>query len=73
MCGRFTLRAPASVLAEHFAVLQESLFGRRYNIAPTQPVAVVRLQPEPRQPPVGLHAVGASFPPGPTTRGSAAG
>ena len=41
MCGRFTLRAPASVIAEQFAVFELPPFAPRYNIAPSQPVAVV--------------------------------
>ena len=44
MCGRFTLRAPTSAIVDHFALLGEvPLLTPRYNIAPTQPVAVVRL------------------------------
>ena len=42
MCGRFTLTQPASAVAERFGaqyVLFE--FSPRYNIAPSQPVAVV--------------------------------
>ncbi len=42
MCGRFTLRAPASVIAEQFALLDVAPFDPRYNIAPTQDVAAVR-------------------------------
>lgn len=42
MCGRFTLRAPASVVAEQFGVLDAEALRPRYNIAPTQPVAVIR-------------------------------
>lgn len=42
MCGRFTLRAPASVIAEEFGLFDVAPFDARYNIAPTQPVAVVR-------------------------------
>ena len=44
MCGRFTLRVPTSAIVEHFALLGKMpLLAPRYNIAPTQPVAVVRL------------------------------
>jgi len=46
MCGRFTLRAPASVVAEQFALLEVPAFAPRFNIAPSQPVAVVRLAPD---------------------------
>src|SRR5687768_422429 len=47
MCGRFTLRTPATVLIEHFdldvrADRKLALFEPRYNIAPTQEVVVVR-------------------------------
>jgi putative SOS response-associated peptidase YedK len=42
MCGRFTLRAPASVVAAQFGVFEMPPFAPRFNIAPTQPVAVVR-------------------------------
>ena len=42
MCGRFTLRAPASVVAEQFSIFELPSWKARYNIAPSQPVAVVR-------------------------------
>ena len=47
MCGRFTLRTPATVLIEHFDLdvrgdRQLALFEPRYNIAPTQEIVVVR-------------------------------
>lgn len=42
MCGRFTLRAPASVIAEQFSLFDLPSLSPRYNIAPTQTVAVVR-------------------------------
>lgn len=50
MCGRFTLRTAASVLAEHFALFEMPPFSQRFNIAPSQPVAVVRLAPQQTQP-----------------------
>lgn len=43
MCGRFTLIAPAEVVAEHYGLSDVPLLAPRYNIAPTQPVAAVRL------------------------------
>jgi len=43
MCGRFTLRTPASQVAEVFGVLPFADLRPRYNIAPSQPVLVVRL------------------------------
>ncbi|HVT30321.1 MAG TPA: SOS response-associated peptidase [Lacipirellulaceae bacterium] len=50
MCGRFTLRTPATVLIEHFDLdvrgdRQMPLFEARYNIAPTQDILVVRADP----------------------------
>jgi putative SOS response-associated peptidase YedK len=50
MCGRFTLRTPATVLIEHFDLdvrgdRQLPLFEPRYNIAPTQEILVVRSDP----------------------------
>jgi len=42
MCGRFSLRTPASQVAEAFGVLPFADLQPRYNIAPSQPVAVVR-------------------------------
>ena len=43
MCGRFTLRAPASLIAEQFSLFETAEFHARYNIAPTQEVAAVRV------------------------------
>ncbi len=42
MCGRFNLRTPAVELAEIFELLRTPELPPRFNIAPTQPVAVVR-------------------------------
>jgi putative SOS response-associated peptidase YedK len=50
MCGRFTLRASASVIAEQFALFELPPFTARFNIAPSQPVPVIRLRPEQRAP-----------------------
>jgi putative SOS response-associated peptidase YedK len=44
MCGRFTLRTPPGRLVEEFGLASEPDFAPRYNIAPTQPVAAVRLK-----------------------------
>ncbi len=43
MCGRFTLRTPASEVAKEFGLLSVPELFPRYNIAPTQNVAAVRL------------------------------
>jgi len=45
MCGRFTLSAPAAVLAELFELVETSAWTPRYNIAPTQLVPVVAMLP----------------------------
>jgi putative SOS response-associated peptidase YedK len=46
MCGRFSLRARnAEMLAEYFGIVDVPLLKPRYNIAPSQPVAVVRWGP----------------------------
>jgi len=42
MCGRFTLQIPAELLAELFGLPDPSEIPARYNIAPTQQVAVIR-------------------------------
>jgi putative SOS response-associated peptidase YedK len=44
MCGRFTLRAPADQLAMLFGLSSEPVLVPRYNIAPTQPVGLVRVE-----------------------------
>ncbi len=44
------MRAPASVIAEQFAIFEVPLLKPRFNIAPTQPVPVVRLAPQPAGP-----------------------
>jgi putative SOS response-associated peptidase YedK len=42
MCGRFTLRTNARDLVEVFQLLRTVELSPRYNIAPTQSVAVIR-------------------------------
>ena len=42
MCGRFTLRLSPAELAEVFRLFREPVWTPRYNIAPTQPVGVLR-------------------------------
>ena len=41
MCGRFTLTASPEEIKKHFNYSQTPNFPARYNIAPTQPVAVI--------------------------------
>jgi putative SOS response-associated peptidase YedK len=43
MCGRYTLSAPGDVLSEVFDVTAPQGLSPRYNIAPTQEAAVVRV------------------------------
>jgi len=45
MCGRFTLRTPAKDIAQAFGVTVADI-EPRYNIAPSQPVAAVRQNPD---------------------------
>lgn len=48
MCGRFTLRTPTPVLMETFRLSAGIDLEPRYNVAPTQDVAVVRHDPRGR-------------------------
>jgi putative SOS response-associated peptidase YedK len=43
MCGRFALHTSADKLAELFQLPEEPVLVPRYNIAPTQPVGIVRM------------------------------
>ncbi len=45
MCGRFTLHSPQAQIAQEFGVATLPLLIPRFNIAPTQPIAIVRLDP----------------------------
>lgn len=45
MCGRFTLTTPGEVLAEVFGLDEPPELAPRYNIAPTQAIAVIRRVP----------------------------
>ncbi|MCG8348455.1 MAG: SOS response-associated peptidase [Chloroflexales bacterium] len=42
MCGRYSLQASGAAVAEQFQLIEVPELTPRYNIAPTQPVAVVR-------------------------------
>lgn len=46
MCGRFTQTASPQVIAQQFAVSTPPLFTARYNIAPSQPIAAIRVEPD---------------------------
>ncbi len=70
MCGRYTLKAPRDAIAEAFDLADVPQLLPRYNIAPTQPVPVVR----PDHPSGGRSSRssgGGSSRPGPTTPPSA--
>jgi len=45
MCGRFALKAPPRSIQEHFHLAASVDLSPRYNIAPSQMVAAVRLLP----------------------------
>lgn len=49
MCGRFTLTASPDQLTTLFQLPEEPVVVPRYNIAPTQPVAIVRMNPQQAQ------------------------
>jgi putative SOS response-associated peptidase YedK len=42
MCGRFTLTLPPELVAKALGYIERPNFPPRYNIAPTQPIAVVK-------------------------------
>lgn len=43
MCGRYSLKTPADTLARHFRLSKIPSVSPRFNIAPSQPIAVVRI------------------------------
>jgi len=49
MCGRFTLSSPPELIAEAFDLATVPAMSPRYNIAPSQPVATVRLDTDGRR------------------------
>ena len=46
MCGRYTLRTDLREIAKHFGVTEVPNITPRYNISPTQEVAIVRVTDE---------------------------
>jgi len=42
MCSRYTLTSPPEAVRAYFRYVNEAAFPPRYNIAPSQPVAIVR-------------------------------
>lgn len=53
MCGRYTLYTDGTVIAQQFELTEVPVLEPHYNIAPTQPVAVVRQTQQGR----ALHAL----------------
>ena len=49
MCGRFVLKAPGDEVKEYFDCFEDPSFPERYNIAPTQPIGVVRQEGDRRR------------------------
>jgi putative SOS response-associated peptidase YedK len=43
MCGRFVIKTPPNQLREVFGYAEQPNFPPRYNIAPTQPIPLVRI------------------------------
>ena len=46
MCGRFVLVAPGRMIAERFQLGKQPELQPRYNIAPSQTIAAIRLDPD---------------------------
>jgi putative SOS response-associated peptidase YedK len=46
MCGRFSLTHKPDIVADTFSLVDVEPFPARYNIAPTQPILIVRDAPE---------------------------
>lgn len=49
MCGRFTLRSDAEVIADAFGIAPLEAYAPRYNIAPSQPVLAILAGREARE------------------------
>jgi len=43
MCGRFVIKSPPDTMRRTFGYAEQPNFPARYNVAPTQPIPVVRL------------------------------
>lgn len=44
MCGRYIITSPPEAMRAHFGYAEQPNFPARHNVAPTQPVPVVRLE-----------------------------
>lgn len=63
MCGRYSMTHTAAELAERFGVAEEPHLAPRYNIAPTQPVLIVRENPHRERARETTHVVWGLIPP----------
>ena len=70
MCGRFTLTLLPDLIAEEFGLDDVPILEARYNIAPTQPVAVVRRLRSGGTRQLDLLRWGVTLPPAPGARKS---
>jgi putative SOS response-associated peptidase YedK len=43
MCGRYVIKTPPALMRDTFGYAEQPNFPPRYNVAPTQPIPVVRL------------------------------
>ena len=46
MCGRFSQTASPEAIAQQFELTDPPLFTPRYNVAPSQPLAAIRIDPD---------------------------
>ena len=46
MCGRFSQTASPETIAQRFQLTDPPLFTPRYNVAPSQPIAAIRIDPD---------------------------
>ena len=46
MCGRYAITLPPDAVRAYFGYVEQPNFPPRYNIAPTQPIPIVRLERE---------------------------
>jgi len=46
MCGRYTITSPPETIKSYFGYSEQPNFPPRYNIAPTQPIPIVRMNAE---------------------------
>jgi putative SOS response-associated peptidase YedK len=44
MCGRYAITSPPEAIRQLFGYLEQPNFPPRYNVAPTQPIPIVRLE-----------------------------